>query len=223
MNHLSLLALYQSVSLFKIFADMLWKIAVYSVAGFLIGGIPFGFIVGKLKGVDLRKTGSGNIGATNVLRTLGAGWGIFILILDALKGAVPVIIAKQMNFSPVEVAVLGFSLILGHVFCPYLGFKGGKGVATSLGVFLSIIPVQVLVSAVVFFAVVLTTRYVSLGSITAAVVLPVITAFTVDVVEYKVFSAVVGLIVIFRHRANIVRLLKGTENRIGSGGKKVER
>jgi len=184
------------------------------ILSFLLGSLPFGYLIGKLKGVDVRNYGSGNIGATNVSRVLGKKYGLLVLFLDALKGAAAVLIARAAGL-PAEYQVLaGISAIAGHCFSPWLGFKGGKGVATALGAFLVISPKTTLVAFLIFLAVLLTTRYVSLSSITAALSYPLL---------YKVFEkpspfsfivvSLGALLIVAKHHSNIKRLLKGEEKR----------
>jgi len=184
------------------------------ILSFLLGSLPFGYLIGRLKGVDVRKYGSGNIGATNVSRVLGKKYGLLVLFLDALKGAAAVLIARAAGL-PTEYQVLaGISAIAGHCFSPWLGFKGGKGVATALGAFLVISPKTTLVAFLIFLAVLLTTRYVSLSSITAALSYPLL---------YKVFEkpspfsfivvSLGALLIVAKHHSNIKRLLKGEEKK----------
>ncbi|MEO2083751.1 MAG: glycerol-3-phosphate 1-O-acyltransferase PlsY [Desulfurobacteriaceae bacterium] len=181
---------------------------------FLLGSIPFGYVVGRLQGVDVRKHGSGNIGATNVSRVLGKKWGAFVLILDSLKGAIPVLTCKLLGF-PEELQIFsGLSAVLGHCFSPFLKFRGGKGVATGLGAFLIISPQVTLVSLVVFLIVFFLTRYVSLSSITAALSYPV--AFKLIERPSDLSSLLVLVtagIIVAKHHANIIRLLRGEEKK----------
>ncbi len=195
------------------------------LTAYLLGSVPFGLLIGRARGVDIRKTGSCNIGATNVMRSVGKGWGIFTLLLDALKGYLPAALfpmllqrAGLMPDAPVWLQIAcGCSAILGHNFPLYLRFKGGKGVATSAGVLLGIAPLALLIGLAVFVVVFGISRFVSLGSITAAVVVP-----CAGVMLYwehtgpliPAVLAVLGALVIWRHKANIVRLRNGTENRI---------
>ncbi len=187
---------------------------IIAVLSFFSGSIPFGYIIGRLKGVDVRKHGSGNIGATNVSRVLGKKWGAFVLFLDALKGAVPVLMVKLLGY-PLEYQVLaGFLAILGHCFSPFMKFKGGKGVATGLGVFLVISPLATLLAFAVFLAVFFTTRYVSLSSIMAALSFPII----FKVIEnpspsVSLFLFLTAFTVVAKHHQNIGRLLKGEEKK----------
>jgi glycerol-3-phosphate acyltransferase PlsY len=205
--------------------------------GYFLGSIPFGLFVGKAKGVDIRQHGSGNIGATNVSRTLGKKWGILVFLLDMLKGLAAVLLVKLIYSSffggatgdearayseelvavgvPVYLGIVAAVFcILGHNFPVWLGFKGGKGVATSAGVLLGLMPIAGVVSFLVWLLFFYTTRYVSVASIIAAVSIPI----TVWVTERSFgglfwFALVVAGLAIWRHRPNIQRLLAGTENR----------
>ncbi len=188
------------------------------LAGFFSGAIPFGFIISKLKGIDIRKKGSGNIGFTNVFRVVGKPQGIAVLILDVSKGLLPVLLlGRYCGYYYGMVA--GISAILGHMFTPFLRFKGGKGVATGLGVFIGLAPFSALFSFFVWLLIVLISRYVSLGSVTAAVALPLFLYFSRFLVrdEYNIFleilTILVCLLVIVLHRTNIKRLIQGKENR----------
>jgi glycerol-3-phosphate acyltransferase PlsY len=190
---------------------------------FLIGGIPFGYIAGRLRGLDLRREGSGNIGATNAIRVLGKAWGIPVFALDVLKGLVPVLAVKGwLGVEPQALPVgaeyvcitVGVAAVLGHNFCPYLGFKGGKGVATSAGVLLALIPWSCLACVLVWVVLFLATRYVSVASIGAAVVLPMATAWAYPGMHgYLAMALMLGMLAVWRHRSNIARLRAGTENR----------
>jgi glycerol-3-phosphate acyltransferase PlsY len=190
---------------------------------FLIGGIPFGYIAGRLRGLDLRREGSGNIGATNAIRVLGKAWGIPVFALDVLKALVPLLAVKGwLGVDPQAMPLgaeyagitVGVAAVLGHNFCPYLGFKGGKGMATSAGVVLALIPWSCLVCVLVWVALFLATRYVSVASIGAAVVLPIATAWAYPGMQgYLAMALVLGILAVWRHRSNIARLRAGTENR----------
>jgi glycerol-3-phosphate acyltransferase PlsY len=188
---------------------------------FVLGAIPFGFLAGKLRGKDLREHGSKNIGATNTLRVLGTGPGIAVLLLDALKGLAPVLLAKRAGLPSAWVVGVGLCAVLGHIYSPFVRFKGGKGVATSLGVLIGLSPLVAGLSSVAFLIPVLLTRWVSLGSIVGAAAQAVL-FFALpphyldgDPLPYRLFGAVVAVFVIFRHRANIGRILAGTESRFG--------
>lgn len=187
------------------------------LGAFLLGAIPFGFMAGKLRGVDLRAEGSGNIGATNTLRVLGIGPGVAVLLLDTLKGFAPIWAARQGFFlSPWWVVGAGLAAVLGHTFSPFLGFKGGKGVATSLGVLIGLSPLVALISTLVFAVVVAVSRYVSLGSILAAITqAALLWTLAPTPLAFRAFGLLVAGFVVFKHSANIKRLLRGEENRLG--------
>ena len=194
------------------------------VLSYLSGSIPFAAIAGKLRGVDLRKQGSGNLGATNVFRVLGWKIGLLVFLADALKGALPVI------FLPLRIAgahdpivwaiACGIAAIAGHVRPVFLKFRrGGKGVATAAGVFFALAPVPMAVTFALFVAVVFATGYVSLGSMISAVVLPSILLVTLGPHSpLFVVSTVIALFVFWTHRSNIGRLRRGEEHRFGKRG-----
>ena len=187
---------------------------------YLIGSIPFGYLIVKLtRGADVRATGSGGTGATNVSRRAGKVAGVATLVLDALKGAVAILITRGLlNDGPRAshgwwVVATAVAVIIGHIFPVWLGFRGGKGVATGAGVFLIIAPFALLCAGVVFLAVVLITRYVSLGSIVAAAAIPACVWLS-GLGAPEVTGAVAGaLLIIFAHRPNIGRLIGGTESK----------
>ena len=188
-----------------------------SLAAYLFGAIPFGLLVAKSHGVDIRTQGSGNIGATNVFRVIGKGWGIFTFVLDALKGFIPSFFFPRLAGLDAEWGVLfGIVAILGHSFPVYLKFKGGKGVATSAGMLLGIAPLAVLVGFVCWVLCMVISRIVSLSSIVAAVAVA-IAVWVLDPNALVVNAALtlLALLVIWLHRANIRRLLNGTESRFG--------
>jgi len=201
------------------------------LVSFLSGSLPTALLMGKMKGVDLRKVGSGNIGATNAFRSLGKGWGIACLIIDAFKGWAPAFFFRGEPWIPSPLSqptwmlIVGLAAIAGHTFSPWVKFKGGKGVATSLGVFLAVAPIAVLVCFAICATIIGVSGYVSLGSITGATLLPILII---------IFSpaggkpwTVIGLtivlcsFVIWKHRENIKRLRAGNENWI-FGEKKAE-
>jgi len=194
----------------------LWLLA------FLIGGIPFGFIAGKLNGIDVRNQGSGNIGATNVFRVVGKGWGIFVFILDFIKAFLPLYLYRYyfagIENLPVEVdlflLVSGVLAVVGHNYSPYLGFKGGKGMATSAGFLAGLIPWSLLVCFSAWLIVFLTTRYVSLASIAAGIALPLGTWFFYPSQTWLLTASLfLGIMSVWRHRSNIKKLRAGTEHR----------
>ncbi|HEY5996712.1 MAG TPA: glycerol-3-phosphate 1-O-acyltransferase PlsY [Candidatus Deferrimicrobiaceae bacterium] len=188
-------------------------------SAYLVGAIPFGVLVAKLfdRNVDLRATGSGNIGATNVARTLGKGAGFLTLLLDAAKGAAAVLVG--FAFAPpgefLLPAVAGGAAFLGHLFPVYLGFRGGKGVATALGVVLALLPAAAGVLFVLFAAAFAATRYVSLGSLVAAAGLTPAMVLLGAPAPCIVLSAGIAVMVFWTHRENIRRLLAGDERRFG--------
>ena len=183
---------------------------------YVLGSVPCGLLVVRLLGgVDPRGVGSGNIGATNVLRTSGKAAGALTLLGDVGKGALPVCLALALALGPYAVAAVGLSAFLGHLFPIFLRFKGGKGVATACGVFLVISPVALGVSALVLVFVVAVTRYVSVGSMSAAVALPMACAFTSSDPAYVWLAVAVAILIVFKHSENIKRLIRGTEGKLG--------
>ena len=196
------------------------KYILLSLIAYFFGAIPSGVWIGKsVKGIDIRTVGSKNSGATNAYRILGAKCGIATLLMDALKGYLPLLIASHFNISDKYIVVIGLIAIFAHSMSCFLNFKGGKGVATSLGVFLFLAPKAVFVTFLGFLIVVYFTRYVSLSSITGAIILPTMVAILpakdgVDKTTLVILSFVIGAFVIFKHRTNITRLLNGTESKI---------
>lgn len=196
------------------------------IVSYLIGSIPFGYLIVRRKvGADIRETGSGGTGATNVSRRAGKAAGVFTLVLDALKGAVAVewarVVAGPSLTAEWIVAAAAIAVIIGHIFPVWLGFRGGKGVATGVGVFLVLVPIALLCAGVLFVAIVLFTRYVSLGSLVAAAMIPLFiwlqSVFVMPIADLRpsLTAAIVGAaLIIFAHRGNIGRLAHGTETRI---------
>jgi glycerol-3-phosphate acyltransferase PlsY len=183
------------------------------LGAYLLGSIPTGLLLARAAGVDIRTTGSGNIGATNVYRTLGRSVGILTLVGDCLKGLIPVLVVRYLELGDVMIAAVGTAAFLGHVYTVFLGFKGGKGVATALGVFLGVSPASVGIAVVIFIAVVAAFRYISVGSITAAAAMPFIITALDRRPPVIAMTAVIALLVIWKHRENIVRLREGTESK----------
>jgi glycerol-3-phosphate acyltransferase PlsY len=183
--------------------------------GYLLGSVPTGLILAKFfSKIDPRKIGSKNIGATNIFRTAGKALGILTLVGDLLKGAVPVVIAIQWGESDLWIAIAGLAAFLGHIFPIFLGFKGGKGVATALGVYLVISPIAVLIEFLIFTGIVWKWRFISLGSITCGTTIPILIAFfRSDSQAYFIVSVVIAGLILYRHQSNISRLLQGTENK----------
>ncbi len=204
------------------------------LTAYLIGSIPFGFIIGQCHGLDIRKEGSGNIGATNVTRVIGPWWGKFCFLLDFLKGFVPVGIAallvrQEVSADPLHLLapLAALAVVFGHIFPVYLKFKGGKGIATAAGAIFPLCPSAVICGLLTWVILFLLTRYVSVASIAAAVVLPLtaVLLFVLkvpgapDIVSVVLFI-LLGILAIVKHKSNIVRLLNGTENRFTKGEKK---
>lgn len=185
------------------------------IIAYLIGSIPFGYLIVRATGGgDVRETGSGGTGATNVSRSAGKAAGVITLILDALKGAIAIILVKYGNNSDWLIAAAAIAVIVGHIFPIWLRFRGGKGVATGAGVFLALAPLAVLCAGVVFVAVVAWKRFVSLGSIAGALTIPVYSSIAVNSTSVLTASVVGAGLIVFAHRGNIARLLNGTEPRI---------
>lgn len=186
---------------------------VLLVAAYLLGSVPTGLLLGKLCGVDVRREGSGNIGATNLYRTVGRWVGVATLVGDSLKGAVPVLLVGQYLHSPGFAAWVGLAAFCGHVFSLFLRFRGGKGVATALGVFLVLSPLAVAFALALFVGLMLVWRYVSLGSIMAAALMPLTVTLLGGGRDLVLVTLIISLVVIVKHHENIRRLLAGTENR----------
>lgn len=203
------------------------KAVLVILAAYLLGSIPFGYLIVRMKlGADIRETGSGGTGATNVSRRAGKLAGVLTLALDVLKGAAAILLAQRLlNSSPGAawwVAVAAIAVLLGHIFPVWLRFRGGKGVATGVGVFLVFTPIAVAVALIVFLLTVWATRYVSLGSLLAAATVPLLVLlqykwFILDAALAPLMFAAISaaLLIIFAHRANIERLARGTENKFG--------
>ena len=189
-------------------------ITILALISYLFGAIPFGLLVARLHGVDIRSKGSGNIGATNVFRVIGKGWGIFTFVLDALKGFIPAFVFPLLgNLSGEWGVLLGMAAIMGHTFPIYLKFKGGKGVATSSGMLLGVAPLAVGIGFLCWVACLAISRYVSLSSILAALVVAVVVWIQGDKgLIVNIAITILSLLVVWLHRANVKRLLNGTEN-----------
>ena len=186
-----------------------------AIFGYLLGSIPTGLIFTKIfSKIDPRKIGSKNIGATNIFRTAGKRLGILTLAGDLVKGAVPIWIAIQWGLPDLWISIVGLSPFLGHIFPIFLGFKGGKGVATALGLYFVISPIAVLIEFFLFAGIVWRWRYISLGSIICSATIPILIAFfRSDSQSYFILSVVIAALIIYRHQSNISRLLEGTENK----------
>jgi acyl phosphate:glycerol-3-phosphate acyltransferase len=191
-----------------------WPVLV----AYIVGATPFGFLAGKMKGIDIREHGSGNIGATNVLRVLGKPVGITVLVLDVMKGLIPVIVAKLVSDSSLVHIATAMAAILGHNYTFWLGFKGGKGIATTGGAILPIMPWALIAAVLGWIIVLKLSRYVSLASIAAALIIPltlVVENLITGTWEWNIFGfgMFVCLLAIWKHRSNIGRLIRGEENR----------
>lgn len=195
------------------------------LGAYLLGSIPTGFLVAKARGVDIRTVGSGNIGATNVFRFLGKPAGIFVLFADALKGWLAVVIVTRIVTNAFRIPgdqmaqewlaiCAGVAAILGHNFTCWLHFKGGKGIATSAGVLTALVPLSLLIILSVWIIVFAFSRYVSLASICASFTLPFAAWFTHESLTMIVITAALAVLAIYKHKANIKRLLNGTESRL---------
>ncbi len=201
---------------------------------YLAGSIPTSIIVGKLvKGIDIRNYGSGNPGGTNVIRVVGLGWGIFVILFDAFKGFfATAFIAKWLytetflNLTTVQI-IAGCFAVIGHMWTVFAGFRGGKGVSTSAGMLLGIAPVDLLIAFLIFALIVALTRYVSLGSIVSAILFPFIIVFSENILKIHhrdlktllIFGSIIALLIVYRHRSNIKRLIAGNENKLSFGKK----
>ncbi len=212
------------------------NLLVIALLSYLVGSIPTSIIMSKIvKGIDIRQHGSGNAGGSNVFRVLGWKYGISVILLDALKGAIAVLLVARLyygnfpfpnatpfdDFTLVQI-IAGVFAILGHIWTIFAGFKGGKGIATGLGILVSIVTVDMLLGLVVFAIVVAVSKYISLGSLAAAFSVPIImiireNIFDVDISGYHTIlplTIFLALLVMFTHKANIKRLLQGNENKI---------
>ena len=195
------------------------KLLFFIIIAYFLGSLPSGVWIGKItKNIDIRNYGSKNSGATNAYRILGAKYGLMVLFADALKGFLAVALAAAGGLSPNAVSIVALVGILGHSLSFFLAFKGGKGVATSLGVFLFLEPKVTFLLILIFIAVVFVSRYISLGSIIAAGLLPILT-FWVEIGKEKTnwllifITLLLGAFVVYRHKSNIIRLLEGKENK----------
>jgi acyl phosphate:glycerol-3-phosphate acyltransferase len=220
----------------------MFLLATIIVLSYLVGSIPTSIIVSKLaKGIDIREHGSGNAGGTNVMRVLGWKHGVFVILLDALKGVLAVVVIARLHYGsmPFQNAtpfddftlvqiIAGISAVIGHIWTVFAGFKGGKGIATALGMLLMIATVDMLVAIGVFIIVVSISKYVSLGSILGAIAVPVTLVvreniFNVNIPSYNTilpFVIALVMLVIFTHRKNVIRLIKGNENKVSFSKRK---
>lgn len=220
----------------------MFLLATIIILSYLVGSIPTSIIISKLtKGIDIREHGSGNAGGTNVMRVLGWKQGLLVIILDALKGAFAVVVIARLhygglpfqNVSPFDDFTLvqiiaGIAAVIGHIWTVFAGFRGGKGIATALGMLIMIVTVDMLVAVGIFILVVSISRYVSLGSILAAISVPLTLVVRENILHDHIqsystllpFLIAVSLLVVFTHRKNVVRLLNGTESKLSFKKKK---
>jgi acyl phosphate:glycerol-3-phosphate acyltransferase len=188
--------------------------ALAVAAGYLLGSLPFGYWAGRLRGIDLRLAGSGNTGATNAMRVLGLKIGVPVMALDIGKGVAAVLIARAASDNELIWVLAAAAAVTGHMYPLFLGFKGGKGVATGAGTMLALVPWMGVAAFVLWLCISLATRYVSLGSVVTAIAYPATAFVTGQPWPVRIFALGTGLWVIWRHRANIARLRAGTEHRI---------
>jgi glycerol-3-phosphate acyltransferase PlsY len=189
--------------------------AVAVTFGYLIGSVPFAQLLSRRRGIDLRRVGSGNVGASNVLRTSGVRIAVLAMCLDSFKGALAVLLVDWIAASPGAAVAAGVASIIGHIYPLWLRFRGGKGVATAAGVFAVITPAAVGVAGVVFLAAVWLTRYISVGSLAGTVALASLTVLGDYPAAVALGATVSASVILYRHRANILRLMSGTERRVG--------
>lgn len=192
------------------------SVTLVVLAAYGLGAVPFAYVVARrFAGVDIRAAGSGNVGATNVARTAGAGLAAIVLVLDIAKGALAVWLARRAGLPEAVVALAGLAAIVGHIFPVWLGFRGGKGVATACGVFAVLAPPALLVAVLTFLFFAGATRYVSFGSVVGAVVLPIAAAGADEPRATVLAAGATAILVLWRHRDNMTRLLAGTEPKFG--------
>jgi acyl phosphate:glycerol-3-phosphate acyltransferase len=185
------------------------------LGGYVLGSVPTGFLVGRAWGVDVRRAGSGNIGMANVLRTVGTWPAVITIVGDMLKGFAPVFLARFLTENEGVVAAVALAAVVGHCWPVFLGFKGGKAVATGAGTTIALAPIVGLALFAFWWAVVLLSRYTSLGAISVMIVSPVAFFLTGQPTPYVLYTAIGGALVLWRHRENARALMKGTERKIG--------
>ena len=193
------------------------QIVLAVVFGYLAGSVPFAYLLARRRGIDLRHAGSGNPGAANVLRTVGVWAAVIVMLLDALKGLAAVLAAQAITTGDAAPVAAGLASIFGHIYPVWLRFRGGKGVATAAGMFALLAPVALSIAGVVFVITVVVTRFVSAGSVAAAIALVIAAAVTGAPGPVVAGAVGAATIVVFRHRANMERLVAGTERRVELG------
>jgi acyl phosphate:glycerol-3-phosphate acyltransferase len=186
------------------------------LVGYLAGSVPFAYLLARRAGIDVRRVGSGNVGAANVLRTTGTWRGVIVMALDVAKGIAAVVLAQQATGHAPIIAATGAAAVVGHIYPVWLRFQGGKGVAVAAGFFGMLAPLATVAAAAVFLATVWVTRYISLGSIAATLVLPPIAWMAGAPDAVVLAAAATGVLILFRHRANLRRLVSGTERKMGA-------
>lgn len=197
---------------------MLLRYIALAIGSYLLGSIPFGFIVAKkLKGIDIRDHGSGNIGATNIMRVIGPVPAAAVFIADILKGFIPVMAAKIWIQPPSDLFIIGCGVIaiIGHTLSVFLNFKGGKGVATGLGVIIGLNPLIAAIAFGIWIVVLAISRYVSLASMVASLSVPIMMMYLQSSWTFTIFTAIIAIYIIIKHRENIVRIINGNESKIG--------
>ncbi len=196
------------------------EVAMIFLTAYILGGIPFGYLAGRVfGGIDIREHGSRNTGTTNALRTLGVGPAIAVLVLDLGKGLAPVLIARWLGMDSLYVMLAGVTVVAGHNWSIFLRFRGGRGVATTVGVVLGLAPQVMLIIMLIGISITIITRYVSLGAVIGAILLPILMIGFEMPMPYTAFTILLSAILLWRHRPNIGRLLSGTENKVTIAGR----
>lgn len=189
---------------------------VFAIAlGYVAGSIPFAYLLTRRRGIDLRRVGSGNVGAANALRATGVGTAVLAMCLDGLKGAVAVVIAQRLAGGVGTAVAAGLASVIGHIYPVWLGFRGGKGVATAAGVFAVLAPMALAAAGVVFVLAVSITRYISVGSLLGTAALAAATAISGAHLSVLIGALATAVLIVQRHRGNLARLRAGTERRVG--------
>ena len=190
------------------------KFAIWVVGAYLVGSVPFGYLIGRARGVDVRTVGSKNIGATNVYRTVGKAWGLLTFLCDFLKGLLPTLAALRWGGEANLPVCVGLACVVGHTLTVFMRFRGGKGVATAFGMMIALLPYPTLAAFGVFVVTVWLSHYISLGSILAAATLGVLAWVVPCTLFLRLVVTAIAVFVIVKHRSNIMRLAKGCENKI---------
>ena len=193
-------------------ACMTW--AIWIAGAYLVGSVPFGYLIGRARGVDVRTDGSKNIGATNVYRTVGKGWGLLAFLCDFLKGLLPTLAALRWGGDADLPVCVGLACVVGHTLTVFMRFRGGKGVATAFGMMIALLPYPTLAAFGVFVVTVWLSHYISLGSILAAATLGALAWVVPGTLLLRLVVTAIAVFVIVKHRSNIARLAKGCENKI---------